>query len=243
MEPIKSKHFILIPGSFHAAWCYYKLMPLLKQKGATVTSIDLPGHGRDTTPIREITLDAYVDAVCNELNKCAEPSIVVGHSRAGIILSQVAERCPEKISTAVYLCAFLIPNGEPMVATAMTDASSLLVSSLIFNEGEGWHIPKEEMLEPAFYHDCQSEDIELAKMLYCREPNLPVLTPLQLTDEHFGSVNKVYIETLSDRAITNGLQRAMLAKVPVNKVVTMDASHSPFFSRPGELAEILLSLD
>lgn len=52
-------------------------------------------------------------AVGKILEKYEEPVVLIGHSRAGIVLSEVAERMPEKIETLVYLCAFLIPNGEP----------------------------------------------------------------------------------------------------------------------------------
>lgn len=130
----KPKHFVFIPGSFHGAWCWYKMQPLLNKNGNTSEAIDLPGHGLDNTPPGGITLDQYVAAVSKILEKYEEPVVLIGHSRAGIVLSQVAERMPEKIETLVYLCAFLIPNGEPMVATALKDSTSELVSNLIFNE-------------------------------------------------------------------------------------------------------------
>ncbi len=236
------KNFVFIPGSFHASWCWYKMQPLLSTDGNTSVAVDLPAHGRDTTPPAQITLKNYVDAVCNVLDKYNEPVTLVGHSRAGIIISEVAERMPDKIDKLAYLCAFLVPNGEPMIATAMTDAGSLLASNLILNEAEGWHYPSDKIVKDAFYNDCGEEDIAMSIPLLTKEPNAPVATPLQLSAENFGKVYKVYIHTSIDHTITPGLQKKMVERTPVNKTFNLNAGHSPFFSRPGELAEILKSI-
>lgn len=240
--PFQPRHFVFIPGSFHGAWCWYKMQPLLSKNGNTSEAIDLPGHGLDNTPPGGITLDQYVAAVGKILEKYEEPVVLVGHSRAGIVLSEVAERMPEKIETLVYLCAFLIPNGEPMVATALKDSTSELVSNLIFNEAEDWHIPKASACRKAFYHDCSEEDVALCSTLLSKEPNAPVGTPLQFSADRFGKVKKVYIHTTEDKAITYGLQKMMVGKVPVDRVFELPTSHSPFLSRPKELADILFQL-
>lgn len=242
MEPnLSKKHFIFVPGSFHAAWCWYKMQPILNINGNTSEAIDLPGHGSDLTPVNQVTLDSYVDAVCKVIEKYDEPVILVGHSRAGIVISQVAERIPEKIDKLVYLCAFLIPNGEPMVATALSDTASLLVNNLIFNEQEGWHMPKQSIFNAAFYNDCSEVDRALCQYLLTKEPNAPVGTPMQLSPDRFGKVNKVYIHTTMDNAITYGLQKKMVERTPVDQVFELKSGHSPFLSLPEELGKILLN--
>lgn len=235
-----ARHFVFVPGSFHAAWCWYKMQPLLNQNGNTSLAIDLPAHGRDTTPIAQVTLDSYVDAVCRELERYTTPVVLIGHSRAGIVISQVAERMPEKIDQLVYLCAFLIPHGEPMVATALADSQSLLVSNLIFNEAEGWHYPKPDIFKDAFYNDCSEADVFLSSCLLSREPNAPVGTPLQLTPERYGKVKKSYIFTTMDQTITPAIQKQMVARTPVDQTHELKAGHSPFLSQPEALADILL---
>lgn len=236
------KHFVFVPGSFHSAWCWYKMQPLLNKNGHTSEAVDLPGHGLDHTAPGEVTLQHYVDAVGRVLERYDKPVILIGHSRAGIVLSQVAERWPEKIDQLVYLCAFLIPNGEPMVATALTDSTSALIKALVFNEAEAWHIPKKEAYRQAFYHDCTEEDLALCETLLSKEPNAPVSTPLQFSAERFGKVKKNYIFTTEDRAVTYGLQKKMVTRIPVDRTFEMATSHSPFLSQPGKLAQILLSL-
>ena len=56
--------YVLIHGAWHGGWCWDKVVPLLKKKGHHTEVPDLPGHGKDNTPIREISLQAYTDRVC-----------------------------------------------------------------------------------------------------------------------------------------------------------------------------------
>jgi pimeloyl-ACP methyl ester carboxylesterase len=98
----------LIHGAWHGRWCWEKLIPKLERNGHTVVARDLPGLGSDRTPAAEITLQAYVDAVCGQLAKEAEPAVVVGHRMGGVVISEVAERIPEKVKALVYLTAYLL---------------------------------------------------------------------------------------------------------------------------------------
>lgn len=187
-------------------------------------------------------MDLYVDTVCRVIEKYDQPVILIGHSRAGIIISSVAEKIPEKIDQLIYLCAFLIPDDEYMVTTALSDEQSLLISNLIFDEKEGWHIPKYEVYKEAFYNDCSDEDIYLCSTLLTKEPNLPVGTPLSLSDAKFGKIKKVYIQTTLDNTLSLDLQKKMIQKVPVDKIYQLQSDHSPFLSKPQELAKILVNL-
>ena len=217
------------------------MAPLLRKEGHRAIALDLPGHGTDRTPLAEVSLSSYVDDVCEEIDGSPSPVILVGHSRGGIVISQTAERRPHKIAKLVYLAAFLIPNGKPMLPTALSDKDSLITANLEVNEKEGWHMPRRSAFRSALYHDCSDEDVELATSLLTREPNAPVATPLNLTPENFGVVERVYIETLDDRGLTNQLQKKMYSALPCKRILSMRTSHSPFLSRPKELVSNLLA--
>src|SRR5450759_3496618 len=89
--------YVLIHGSWHGAWCWYKIIPILEQAGHKAIALDLPGHGRDWTAARDVSMQSYVESFCNILDAQPEPVILVGHSRGGIVISQAAEHRPEKI--------------------------------------------------------------------------------------------------------------------------------------------------
>jgi hypothetical protein len=128
------------------------------------------------------------------------------------------------------------------VAIALSDTGSLLVNNLIFNETEGWHMPKQSIFNVAFYNDCSEEDRALCFYLLSKEPNAPVGTPLHLSPDRFGKVSKVYIHTTMDNTITYGLQKKMVERTPVDQVYELKSGHSPFLSTPKELGDILMQL-
>ena len=234
--------YVLIHGSWHGAWCWYKIIPLLQQAGHQVIAPDLPGHGRDWTAPREVSLQRYVESVCNVLDAQAESVILVGHSRGGMVISQTAEHRSDKIRTLVYLAAFLIPNGETLMTTALSDHDSLIISNTVVNQEQGSTMLKAETFRDALYGDCSQEDIVLATALLTPEPIAPSATPLSLSEEHFGRIPRVYIETLQDKGVTPALQKKMYTVTPCQQIISMDTSHSPFLSQPQQLASHLTSL-
>lgn len=234
--------FVLVSGSWHGAWCWDKLQRELTALGQKTIAVELPAHGTDSTPIAEVTLDSYVRAVCDSIGRAGGNVVLVGHSRGGIAISQSAEACPERIERLVYLAAFLIPDSQAMIQTAMADTGSLLVRNLVLDTVAGWHLPDPAIATEAFYHDCDSAEASAAAARFTREPNAPVGTPLRLTPQRWGAIPRTYIKTLQDRALTPAMQDRMLTALPCDTVYTMATSHSPFLSRPKELADLLVRI-
>ena len=203
---------------------------------------DLPGHGKDKTPIPEISLQAYADSVCKVLDAQSEPVVLVGHSMGGIVITQAAENRPEKIKTLVYVCAFLLWSGESLLQVAEGDTESSALPNLIMAEDESYITVRDEAIQELFYGDCADEDVRRAKSLLVPQAAAPFATPVNTTDENFGRTPRVYIECLRDRAISPSLQKRMYTALPCPRVISMDTSHSPFLSAPEELARHLMSL-
>ncbi|HEY8507238.1 MAG TPA: alpha/beta fold hydrolase [Steroidobacteraceae bacterium] len=233
--------YLLVHGAWHGAWSWYKIIPRLERAGHRVIAPDLPGLGRDTTPLREISLASWVDFLCAQLDREREPVILVGHSRAGIVISQTAEHRPDRIRTLVYVTAILPRHGESMSRLVAGVESLITPNSIVSDDRLSCSI-REEVLRDGFYACCSDEDVTLARKLLRPEPVAPMITPVTLTDQNFGRVPRVYVECLQDRAIALSLQRQMHTATPCQRVASINTDHSPFLSRPDELAEILLSI-
>ena len=127
--------FVLIHGSWHGAWTWSEMTPLLAKAGYASVAIDLPGAGTrtrfpqsflkrpldkaafatETSPVADITqadrTRAAIDAVDHAAGLGNGKVVLVGHSWGGLTISHVAEAVPEKLHSLVYLTAFLLPNG------------------------------------------------------------------------------------------------------------------------------------
>jgi pimeloyl-ACP methyl ester carboxylesterase len=229
--------YVLVHGAWHGGWCWYKVIPLLEKEGHQVEAPDMPGHGRDRTPISEITFEACVQRVCKILDAQSEPVILVGHSWGGHIITQVAEYRPERIRLLIYLTAFLVASGEPMFQLGK---ESILMPNVILSEDQSYSTVRADAIEKIFYDDCSDEDVALAKSLLL-QPSVS-LVPSKITEQNFGRIPRVYIECLQDKTITPSRQKEMYTRLPCQKVISMNTSHSPFFSAPKELVAHLTSL-
>ncbi|HJS54805.1 MAG TPA: alpha/beta fold hydrolase [Chitinophagaceae bacterium] len=236
------KTFILIHGSWHSSWNWHKVVPILEKQGHRAIAIDLPGMGRDKTPIQEVKMKTTVEKICNLLDSIEGKVILVGHSKNGIMISQAAEYRPEKIEKLIYLAAYLIPNGKTQREYSIQDTAGLLKPYVTMYEELNAHTLQSEIYKEGLYADCDDDITELAKVLLSHEPFESGITPLQLTEKNYGSIPKYYIECTEDKAVTPFIQRKMYTETPCEKVYSLPSSHSPFFSRPQELTDILCEI-
>jgi len=234
--------FLLIHGGWHGGWCWDKVGGALESRGHTVLAPDLPGHGSDKTPMSEVSLERYARATVEFAASQSEPVIAVGHSMTGISNSQAAEYAPEKFRGLVFLAAFLLADGQCLLDMAKLDPDNLVLPNLIPSEDQLSTTFKPEALKEALYADCSDEDIERAKSLLGPQAMGVFETPLSITEARGRQVPRYYIECLQDRAIAPHIQKKMHTENGCEKVFTMDSSHSPFFSKPEEVAEHLSSI-
>ena len=73
--------------------------------------------GDDKTPLSEVTLGRWADQIAEIVQAQDEPVMLLGHSRGGIVISEVAQRVPNSISLLIYLSAFLLQDGETLGGT------------------------------------------------------------------------------------------------------------------------------
>jgi pimeloyl-ACP methyl ester carboxylesterase len=234
--------YVLIHGAWHGGWCWDKVVPRLEKLGHKVIAPDLPGLGRDKTPVNRVSLELWRDYVCGIAAAQSQPVILVGHSRGGIVISEVAEHRPKSVRTLVYLSAFLLRRGECLFDLAQQDHPSLVPPNMVMSEDKSYSTMRDSAVRDAFYGECSDDDVALARSLLQPEPTVPLATPVNVTEGNFGGVPRVYIECLRDKAIAPSLQKQMYRALPCRKVLSIDTDHSPFFSRPDELTAHLHGL-
>src|SRR5262245_46877635 len=86
----KPQSFVLVHGAWMGAWSWNDVVPELEAMGSSATAVELPAHGDSTEPVSAATLDAYVAAVSDAVDRASAPVVLVGHSMAGIVITEVA---------------------------------------------------------------------------------------------------------------------------------------------------------
>lgn len=207
-----------------------------------VTAIDLPGRWQQAEAMSALTSDDFVESIGQVLKTSPRPVLLVGHSLGGASISLAAERYPAQIRRLVYLSAFLVPPGDSVGKWAMQDRQSQVGKAVRRNSANGISTLDPAHVREVFYNDCTDDDVRIATQLLSPEPPAMGVARMVLTPERFGRVPRSYIECLRDQAIWIDAQRAMQAALPCDRNLTLDASHSPFFSRPAEVASALSKL-
>lgn len=233
-----ARTFVLIAGAWHGAWCWGRVVRLLEAAGHRVLTPELPGTGGDTTDPARVTLETWARHVVDTVSAVNTP-LLVGHSRAGIVISRAAELAPERIGMLVYLSAYLLPAGQNMAAEARGDAGSLVPANMVPAASGGACTLNPAIVREAFYGDCDEETRAFADARLAPEPLKPLVSPVRVTDARFGSVRRAYIECTRDRTVSLAAQRRMQAALPCDPVITLESDHSPFLSHPRELAAAL----
>ena len=240
-------NYVLVHGSAHGSWCWERVVPLLREEGHTVTAVDLPGNGQDSTPLAEVTLETYAEHVCSVLDASGAPSVLVGHSLGGISISRAAELRPDKVAVLVYLTALLLQDGAtftPATSSEPDEVRRALETRTSWNISDDLtHVTyKEELAQHRFYNDCSEEEVAWAKSKLVPQPVGPLVSPMEVSGANFGTVPRVYIECALDNAVTPEHAREMYTALPCIEVITMQTGHSPFLSAPEELVRHLNAL-
>jgi len=103
VTPILMQH-----GMFHGAWCWQWWQPLFAEWGWESVAVSLPGHGGSPTQrqIEICTLDYYLGFVKAEVDRLAQPPVLMGHSMGGALTQWYLKYCGD-LSAAVLVAPWL----------------------------------------------------------------------------------------------------------------------------------------
>lgn len=244
MEKDKARYptYVLVHGAWadESAWGFVRNE---LAKNANVVVVNLPAHGADNTYGVGIGLKDYVKTVTEVVNAQPGKVILVGHSMAGAIVSQVAENIPVKIKTLIYVAAYLPKNGESVIELSKKDNSSKVGANLEFNKDYSLATIKKDALADAVCADCPPYMKEALIKYHRAEPVKGLNDKVTLTAK-YASIPKFYIATTSDQAVPYTLQQQMIKdNGSIKKVFDMNTSHLPFVVQPDKFIGIIRSIN
>src|SRR5215469_3891546 len=227
---------VLVHGAWEEANIWQAVTPLLQKDGYRVVTVTLPGRPSAPLSPDKVSLDLYRDTILNAIGNPAQPVVLVGHSFGGITISVAAEAAPQKIRTLVYVAAYLPKDGQSLLDLGNSDKDSKIGPHLQVQKDKGIISIEYAARADLFCLDCNAQFRAAMPNLIVDEPLAPLATPVHLTADRFGRVDKVYLHTAKDQVVSPWLQAIMVAATPVRMEITIDTGHTPFLIDPHGLA-------
>jgi pimeloyl-ACP methyl ester carboxylesterase len=222
-------HFALVHGAYHGAWCWDLLGNELERDGHTTSAVDLPCEDPDAGAKR------YADLVVKAMPKVPGGAVLVGHSLGGLTIPVAASMTPTLMT--VYLCALVPVPGLSFDGQQANIGTGFRASEPAIGHADGsasW--PQAGAIE-VFYHDCDPPIARDAAARLRRQfwRVTQEVTPLR----EWPAAASAYVLCIGDRMVSRDYggraSRGVLGIEPVE----MPGGHSPFLSRPRELAGVL----
>jgi hypothetical protein len=229
--------FALVHGGWHGAWCWERLTPELEALGHRVITMDLPCDDGSAT------FDDYAAVVCAAVADCSgDDLVVVAHSLAGLSVPLVAAQ--RRVRRLVYLCALLPIPGMPFVQQMAEDPEMLnpdYPKGLGDKDSQGrrsWI--DEELAHFHLFGDCDEATASAAFARLRPQALHPYLPPCSLSS--YPEVETTYVVCDEDRMVNPQWSRRVARDWLEADLIELPGDHSPFYSRPRDLAEVLHSL-
>lgn len=237
--------FVLVHGANHGAWCWDLFIPEVEKLGHEAIAVDLPGHGARHAEYS--TLDGYRQAVVEALQP---GDVLVGHSMGAAVATTAADAFPE-IGHIIYLTGPLPVEGKCLSwelgghsagdDVSITSKGHPVASAVRFSEDSQYmDLGTLENATAALYHDC-APDVAAWAYQKLTPQNVDVIMgqPISVPTFWEADLPRSYIRCTDDRGNPIEYATRWAQRLGVEPL-TIATSHSPFLSRPAELAQLLL---
>ena len=223
--------FVLVHGAYHGSWCWDLLIPQLESRGHTVVAVDMPISEPDAGAAE------YAEAIESAITGVEAP-ILVGHSMAGLVVPLVAASCP--VRRLVFLAAMLPQPGmslQDQREQESMDPDVEFEKAEFTDRGDGVFMIGAATAKEMFFHDVPDEIASwAAKRLRPQAYGfMSEVTPLT----EWPGTESSYIVCRDDHGLNPSWARQAARQRLGVEPYEIDGGHSPFLTRPAELAELL----
>jgi pimeloyl-ACP methyl ester carboxylesterase len=234
MDTKNKPTIVLVHGAFADASTWNGVISLLQAKGHTVVA--------PPNPLRGLTHDsAYIAGVINQIDG---PVLLVGHSYAGAILSNVGSMTKSVVGL-VYVAAPVLNDGQSLQDVAGKSKVSILGPNLIpktYPKGQGEEPGTEFFLKADKMREVFAADLSEEQV------NLMAVTQRPIADRAFADVSGAptwknvrawAIVATEDVAAGTDVIRASAEEHGLT-ITEVKASHAVMVSQPKIVADVIL---
>ena len=218
---------MLVHGAWHGAWCWDHVRRRLDVHGLANIAVDNPSVAHAPSD-----LAADGDNLTRVLDEVDGPVLLVGHSYGGAVITDAGAH--PKVEHLLYLTAFVIDEGESVRENNLAGGEGSRLGEAVRLKGELTEIDPDRAVD-FFFHDCEA--VIAADAVSKLRP---------MTDDAMQGIPRqiawrerpaTYVVCTDDRCLPVALQQSNAQRVANS--VELPTSHSPFLSRPDELAALI----
>ena len=229
--------YLLVHGAWHGGWCWKRLLPALAGPGVEIYTPTLTGLGeRAHLASREVSLETHIQDVMGVIeSERLDDVILVGHSYAGVVVTAVADRMPQRISRLVYLDA-LVPKAGQSAYDCAGPLFRERIEGLVKTQGEGWYIPIPTAERMGLF---LQEDIDFAMPRLVPHPARTFAEAVSLKSPWGKPVRRTYINCIGKS--TPGGPRSVQA-AGIDDYHELSTGHDAMVTAPAEVVALLRDL-
>lgn len=233
---------VLVHGSWHGAWCWRRVLPLLRAAGAEVHAVTLTGVG-ERAHLMSPSIDLYThirDVIgLIEAEELARV-VLVGHSYAGMVITGVADRLlrerPGCLAHLVYLDAALPYPGDSWSSHHSEETKAARIASA--QPSGGLHFPPPD----AKLFGLEGADRDWVNRRQTPQPFRLYQQPLPYDGEAWAQMPRTFIDCTAPALATIAPARERVRREPGWQLIEMATGHDPMVSDPEGLARHLLAV-
>lgn len=212
---------LLVHGANHDGWCWTPVLERLDRIGVRGRAVDLPltSFEEDTIAVRTAVREAAGE----------RPVVLVAHSYSGLPVAAGGHGADR----LVFVAARMPAAGEsPAESTPQWGHPEFRASCDVGDDGAvRLRSTAREVLYSGSPVNLTEVSAQRWRPMWSRVPEMPIPDPAWL------SVPSAYVVCTQDRTVRVEAQRECAARAVER--ITIDSDHSPFFSAPDRLSEIL----
>ena len=216
-------NIVLVHGAGADASSWSKVIPILLNAGHKVIAVQLPLH----------SLADDVATVKRAIDLLAGPTILVGHSYGGMVISNAAYKNPN-VKGLVYIAALAPKEGQSI--SSFTDPAKFPKGSLIIDRGGFAYFSRN-----LFHNSFPDIDPTQAKILAVTQKpiNMSIFTE-KSGPPAWKQLPTWYQVSENDRNIPPAVER-LFAKQMNATTISIPSSHLSLLSHPNEVVQLILN--
>ncbi|SFT06756.1 alpha/beta hydrolase [Saccharopolyspora flava] len=234
--------FLLVHGAWHTGRAWDRVVPLLA--GHRVLAPTLTGYGETAHLLApETGVHTHSDDLVRLiLAEDLRDVVLVGHSYAGLVISDAANQVPERISQLIYLDAMVPEDGET-AADVMPQAKKSIDLALRSESGFRVPPPDDGFAGDGLFGVTDPDDLAWLRSMLSDHSVGALQQPVRLDNPATRAIPRAHIHCTD---VPEGFVRRPVPTVQPNGspavVHELPTGHDCMITMPGEVARLLVDL-